>query len=528
MVLSLRQLTRGERARAAQDAQRITRWATNDDTLPELSSAAGRSRRRLRREALGRATAALMLASAVMAVASVPVAIADGPGDRGGQSGPTQRPAYFLVDPGTFGGPLNFLDLPGIPVTDAGVMLGTADTTIADTDYPNFNPFMVSFPDPVLTQAFKWRDGRLINLGALPGNNSSAVFEVNGRGVGAGMSENGLVDPNTGWPAVNAVVFTDGRVINLGTLPGGYESQAGAINDRGDVAGFASNGTADAFSIFGWGTQTRSFFWHDGVMRDIGTLGGPDSVVTTLNARGQVAGQSYTNSTPNPSTGTPTTDPFLWQRGRLQDLGTLGGTQSATNWLNDRGQVVGQSNLAGDQTHHPFLWDGKRLQDLGTLGGDNGNANWVNDEGDVVGSADLPSSQAHDGFLWTNGRMRDLRPVSGSPCSNAFAINNSGVAVGNTTDCHGNSIAAIVWQHGTATDLNTLITSTGTHLTDAEYISDQGEIVGHAVLANGATHVFLLIPRTRCAARQAALQFSGRGSDCGLPLTPVASAWTTR
>jgi probable HAF family extracellular repeat protein len=478
--------------------------AIDGDGLMGQWSAAVRSRRHVRLEVIGRAAAAAIVASVVMAVASVPPATARGSADRAKHPQSTQHPSYILVDPGTFGGPLNSLALPGIPVTDSGVLIGTADTTIADADYPNFNPF-IGPPNPVLTQAFAWRNGRLTNLGALPGNNSSAVFEVNDRGVGAGMSENGRVDPNTGWPAVNAVVFKDRRVINLGTLPGGYESQAIAINDRGDVAGFASNGTADALSIFGWGTQTRSFLWRDGVMRDIGTLGGPDSVVTTLNARGQVAGQSYTDSTPNPSTGTPTTDPFLWYRGQMHDLGTLGGTQSATNWLNDRGQVVGQSNLAGDQTHHPFLWDDNRLQDLGTLGGDNGNANWVNDKGDVVGSADLPASQAHDGFLWTNGRMRDLPPAGGSPCSNAFAVNNSGVAVGNTTDCHGNSIAAIVWQHGSATDLNKLIAPTSTRLTDAEYISDHGEIVGHGVLPNGDTHVFLLIPRsgTRSAAGRA-------------------------
>jgi len=82
--------------------------------------------------------------------------------------------------------------------------LGTADTTIPDTDYPNFNPFMVGFPDPYLAQAFEWRNGQLINLGALPGNNSSAVFEVNGNGVGVGMSETATVDPYTGWPGDNA------------------------------------------------------------------------------------------------------------------------------------------------------------------------------------------------------------------------------------------------------------------------------------------------------------------------------------
>ena len=103
----------------------------------------------------------------------------------------------------------------------------------------------------------------------------------------------------------------NGRVINLGTLPGGYESQANDINDLGQVSGFASNGISDPYSFFGWGTRARSFIWHNGVMRDIGSLGGPDAVSTTLNAAGQITGQSYTSTAANPATGIPTLDPFL-------------------------------------------------------------------------------------------------------------------------------------------------------------------------------------------------------------------------
>jgi hypothetical protein len=78
------------------------------------------------------------------------------------------------------------------------------------------------------------------------------------------MSETAATDPYTGWPSDHAVMFKNGQVLNLGTLPGGYQSQANDINDFGQVSGFASNGTPDPYSFFGWGTQARSFISHEG------------------------------------------------------------------------------------------------------------------------------------------------------------------------------------------------------------------------------------------------------------------------
>ena len=422
-------------------------------------------------------------------------------------------PAYALTDVGTFGGPQASLDLPGFPITRQGAVLGTADTTVADSDYPNFDPFIVGYPNPVLSHAFKWQRGKLTDLGALPGNNSSAVFQVNGSGVGTGMSETGALDPNTGYPAENAVLFKNGSVINLGTLPGGHEGQATAINDRGQVAGFADNGVPDPVSMFGpvngpgdpgWVTQSRSFIWQDGKMQDLGTLGGPDALMTTLNARGQIAGDSYTNATPNPANGgVPTTHPFLWQDGHMRDLGTLGGTRSGTSWLNNRGEVVGQDNLAGDQAFHPFLWDGKHLRDLGTLGGDFGAANHVNDAGDVTGWATPPDNITAHAFLWKRGVMTDLTGADTSQCTVAEAINNRDQVVGSTCD----EQDALLWTGGKQYDLNALVAPSGIHLTSAVFITDQGQIAAVGLLPNGNQHVFLLT-RTNSALGAAASSIS--------------------
>ena len=136
------------------------------------------------------------------------------------------------------------------------------------------------------------------------------------------LSENGLIDPLTGFPEIDAVVWKHGQIIDLGTL-GGNASAANAVNNRGDVTGNALNTILDPFEaasalriffVFG-ATQMHAFLWQDGPIQDLGTLGGPDSVGEFVNERGQVAGVSYTSFTPNPGTGIPTQDPFLWDDG---------------------------------------------------------------------------------------------------------------------------------------------------------------------------------------------------------------------
>jgi probable HAF family extracellular repeat protein len=141
----------------------------------------------------------------------------------------------------------------------------------------------------------------------------------------AGISENGEIDPLLGVPQGIAVLWYHDKVISLGTLDGGYESVANSVNIWGQVTGPALNTVPDPYSMLGLGTQTRAFLWERGLMRDLGTLGGPDAFAIYINDLGQIAGSSYTDWSPNAATGFPTQDPFLWENGKMLDLGSLGG-----------------------------------------------------------------------------------------------------------------------------------------------------------------------------------------------------------
>ena len=421
-----------------------------------------------------------------------------GPGQA--QAAGASRYPYVLVDLGTLGGPQAGVanDAPIPFSTPQGTFVETADTALTDPYAPNDNPFFSG--DTSVQHAFVWHKGAITDLGALgpqPDNNSSMSTSVNSRSDVAGMSDNGTTDSLLGYEEADAVLWKDGQITNLGTL-GGNESVAFSLNNRDQVVGAAANTTTDPVSMFGFGTQTRAFLWQNGTIRDLGTLGGPDAAAFFINNASQITGNAYTDSTVNPVTGSPTTHPFLWHDGHMQDLGTLGGTVAiVAQWdaINDHGEVVGQSNLAGDQAFHPFLWNGRSLIDLGTFGGNQGAASWINDAGQVVGWATTTGDQVYQAFLWSNGVLTNLGTAPGDRCSVAQSINNRGQVVGNAGDCHG-SVDAFLSEHGSTINLNRLIAPSALHLQQATAINDRGEIIGLGVLPNGKQHAYVLIPRT--------------------------------
>jgi probable HAF family extracellular repeat protein len=273
------------------------------------------------------------------------------------------------------------------------------------------------------------------------------------------------------------------------------------------VVGLATNATPDPNAIYLLKQQARAFLWDKKTgMQDLGTLGtGNDAIAQYVNDHGQVAGYAYTNTTPNPLNslcaqlfvqGVPTVDPFFWENGTMIDVGTLGGVCGFATDLNNRGQVVGVSDLAGDLTFHPFSWTKSGgMKDLGTFGGDNGQANALNDAGEIVGKADFPGNQLHDAFLWKNGTMTDLGNLGKT--SNAHHINSSGQIVGASRINDDGELRPFLWENGgPMVDLTTLVPPhPGVHLDGGDtWLNDRGEILVTGTLSNGDVHAFLLTP----------------------------------
>jgi probable HAF family extracellular repeat protein len=397
---------------------------------------------------------------------------------------------YRVIDTGTLGGPTSSLGFEGErDMNNRGTVVSTTETTLPDPFSPNC--FLL---DCFLSHTVVWQNGVLTDFGALPGGNSGPNW-ISDAGLISGLSQNGLIDPLTGSPEFRAVLWKDGNRTDLGTF-GGNNSCPGAVNDWGQVVGGAATSIDDQFSLCFGPQQTRAFLWQDGSKQDLGTLGGPGAIAEFINDRGQVAGLSYVNSTVNPTTGAPTQHPFLWEDGKMRDLGTIGGTLvfPGVNHLNNRGVVVGGMNTVGDATFHPFVWDGDAIKDIGTLGGSYGAANWVNDAGDVVGFA-ANQKEAFLAFFWKNGMMTNLGTVDDDPCSAAQAINSKEQIVGASQKCDGTFVHAFLWERGTMLDLNRFVHSgSGVQLTAAVAINDRAEIAAQGVLSNGETHAFVLIP----------------------------------
>jgi probable HAF family extracellular repeat protein len=308
-------------------------------------------------------------------------------------------------------------------------------------------------------------------------------------------------------------------VVNLGTLGGPASNGYGGVTNNGWVSGDAE---------LPGGKTEHAFLWRDGVMTDLGTLGGPNSSTgfpqkntsglivgtaggSTIDPLGEYWGAADTCTNSVPCKGYKHLSfGFRWQNGVMTALPTLGGNNSAAAGDNDRGQVAGIAETATIAPigvcvppqvleYKAVVWGPKRgeVRELPTFPSDGGaDALAINDNGDVVGfsgGCGVPDAfsvlaLARHAVVWRNGAVFDLGGLGGVMNNAAFSINNAGQIVG-ISDPKGDATTyAVLWQNGVMTNLGTL---PGDVTSVANDINAQGQVVGLSCDTNGNCRAFL-------------------------------------
>ncbi|MGA9352734.1 MAG: hypothetical protein WBV46_03520 [Terriglobales bacterium] len=325
----------------------------------------------------------------------------------------------------------------------------------------SLDPFSLSTEFPAVSGTDSITIDHLnLELGTLGGANSSINWNgINDPGEAVGMSETADLDPNGedicffGTHHVCLpFLWKDGVMTALPTV-GGVNGQASAINNKGQVAGYAENGVVDSTCTQGPNNRVDlPVMWTKGIAQPLPPFGkDPDGVAYGINNLGQTVGYSGTCIAVNSA--------VMWQKNMVTQLPGLGILPAIAYEINDRGQIVGQG----------VTTDGVALATL-----------WENNTVTALGGGQLPD---------------------GDVASFATSINNRGQAVGSSFNSDNASWShGLLWQNGVMYDLNTLFpASSHLFVVNASNINDSGQIAGMALETTGPhayqiVHGFLATP----------------------------------
>ncbi|HZZ43527.1 MAG TPA: DUF3466 family protein [Tepidisphaeraceae bacterium] len=225
-------------------------------------------------------------------------------------------------------------------------------------------------------------------------------------------------------------------LVATGAFTGSLNSRAFGINSNDDVVGQASIGSNyQAFYLPGAGGSSTAIPMLSGSYTN--------SLASAVNASGNVVGFDYTGSWTYSLSGTVAggaTHPlaFTWtSSGGVVSLGTLGGTDSIATSINSVGTIVGQSTRSVldplSTKGHAFIYSGGLMSPLTELSGATESiADDIDDNGDIVGSVMVGG--ASKAFLYSGGTMFDLNtllaPTTGWTLEEATSINDDGYIAG--------------------------------------------------------------------------------------------------
>jgi probable HAF family extracellular repeat protein len=292
---------------------------------------------------------------------------------------------------------------------DRGIITGISQTALPDPLGERWS-CSAFFPAPTAVGhqclGFAWQDGVMRALPTLGGTNGFATG-ANNRGEIVGWAENTVHDPTCVPPQVlqfRAVVWgpAPGQIRELPPLSGDTVSAATALNDRGQVVGIS--GICDR--AVGRFSAIHAVLWQDGKPIDLGSLGGVAwNTPMSINERGDVVGFANASA----AAGSFDVHAFLWtRRGGMRDLGTLpGDSTSQALGINDRREIVGTSCDAAFNCR-AVIWRNGAITDLNTLMAPDyedtlTTANDINESGRFTGQAFEPATGKLVAFVARRG-----------------------------------------------------------------------------------------------------------------------------
>ena len=275
----------------------------------------------------------------------------------------------------------------GAAVSGDGAVAVISEISKKDPDGEDF----CSFGTHLQCIAAIWRRSTMTALPTLPGGRNSQVFWMNSEGEAVGFSETAVRDSTCKMPfqvfRYEAVKWSrDGKIQELRPLSGDTVSFAFANNDKGEVVGVS--GTCANVTLPPSPSGPHGVIWDkDGNPTDLGTL--PGGFVT--NASG-ISNRSEVVGTVKIAEKGP--HAFLWTKNSgIQDLGVPEGDSVSIipccNSINSRGDIVAFSCPGSREVCRTEIRrDGKWI-DLNTLAlpGTNLYLNSVaniNDSGQIV------------------------------------------------------------------------------------------------------------------------------------------------
>jgi probable HAF family extracellular repeat protein len=359
---------------------------------------------------------------------------------------------------------------------------------------------LACFSDAVAQTSYKVTD-----LGTLHNGYFGCTMGLNNRGWTE--TQYGYLDASGNLVKGRVAINVDGLTIDLGTLggPNSWDNPyGGEINDRGEAVGYSETSVPDPdgedICAFGTHLTCRPFLWQNGHMRALPTVGGNNGQASAINNHGQISGFAETTTVDSGCPPYKTILPVLWEKGKAQPLPTVGSDPDGeANGINDQGQAVGYSGTCSTAIH-AVLWENGTAFPLPNLGTAAHNlAFGINDQGQIVGQVASSDGTTRYAALWQNGALTNLGTLPGDFAAVASGINSQGQVVGSTRDSNFHWSHAFIWQNGIMTDLNTLFpANSNLFATMAISINSAGQISGMATVLNGRrageTHAFLATP----------------------------------